>query len=160
MKRGWLAVLPAALAAAAVSGVAHAQVDVRGAWVRGTVPAQSSTGAFMTLQAHSAAKLVGASSPAAGTVELHEMKMDGNVMRMHAVPSIDLPAMQPVELKPSGYHVMLIGLKAPLAKGTTVPITLKIQQGGKMMEQKVNAEVRDISATGDGGGMDMSGHKP
>lgn len=136
-----------------ITGPAFAQVDVTDAWVRGTVPAQTATGAFMTLQAHSPAKLVGAATPAATTVELHEMKMEGDVMKMRPVKSIDLPAMQAVQLKPGGYHVMLIGLKAPLAAGTKVPVTLKIQEGGKVTEQTVSAEVRDIAAGGTSSGM-------
>ncbi|CAG9177880.1 hypothetical protein LMG23992_03595 [Cupriavidus laharis] len=128
------------------SGAALAQVDVSNAWVRGTVPAQTASGAFMVLHAHENAKLVGVSSPVA-VAELHEMKMEGNVMRMRQIQSLDLPKMQAVELKPGGYHVMLMDLKSQLKKGDTVPITLKIEQGGKVIEQKVNAEVRDMTAS-------------
>jgi copper(I)-binding protein len=128
------------------SGAAVAQVDVSNAWVRGTVPNQTASGAFMVLHAHENAKLVGVSSPVAAA-ELHEMKMEGNVMRMRQVQSLDLPKMQDVELKPGGYHVMLMDLKGQLKKGDTVPITLKIEQGGKVIEQKVNAEVRDMTAS-------------
>jgi len=131
------------------SGAALAQVDVSNAWVRGTVPTQTASGAFMVLHAHENAKLVGVSSPVAAA-ELHEMKMEGNVMRMRQVQSLDLPKMQNVELKPGGYHVMLMDLKGPLKKGDTVPITLKIEQGGKVIEQKVNAEVRDMTASAAG----------
>ncbi len=56
--------------------------------------------------------------------EVHEMKMDGNVMKMRAVPGLELPAGKAVELKPGGYHVMLMDLKGPLAKDSTVPVTL------------------------------------
>ena len=128
------------------SGAALAQVDVSNAWVRGTVPTQTASGAFMVLHAHENAKLVGVSSPVAAA-ELHEMKMEGNVMRMRQVQSLDLPKMQDVELKPGGYHVMLMDLKGQLKKGDTVPITLRIEQGGKVIEQKVNAEVRDMTAS-------------
>ncbi|SDC38391.1 hypothetical protein SAMN05216345_10265 [Cupriavidus sp. YR651] len=135
------------LALGGLLGSAHAmaQVDVSNAWVRGTVPAQTASGAFMTLHAHDTAKLVGVSSPVA-TAELHEMKMENNVMRMRQVPSLDLPKMQNVELKPGGYHVMLMGLKSQLKAGDTVPITLKIEQNGKVIEQQVKAEVRDLTA--------------
>ena len=88
------------------------------------MPGQKGTGAFMTLTAAQGARLVGASSPAAGVTEVHEMKLDGDVMRMRAVPVLELPAGKPVELKPGGYHVMLLDLKAPLAKDSTVPLTL------------------------------------
>jgi copper(I)-binding protein len=86
------------------------------------------------------------------------MKMEGNTMRMRKVSSLDLPKMQDVELKPGGYHVMLMDLKSQLKKGDTVPITLKIEQGGKVTEQQVNAEVRDLAATA-GGGMAHGEHK-
>lgn len=105
-----------------------AAVDVRDAWVRQTVPGQSGTGAFMKLSAPSGARLVGASTPVAGVAEVHEMKMDGDTMRMRAVQGgLALPARQTVELKPSGYHLMLTDLKQPLPKGSSVPITLHFE---------------------------------
>ncbi len=140
-----------ALASLLASAQAMAQVDVSDAWVRGTVPAQTASGAFMTLHAHQDAKLVGVSSPV-GTAELHEMKMENNVMRMRQIPSLDLPKMQDVQLKPGGYHVMLMGLKQQLKAGDTVPITLKFEQNGKVIEQQVNAQVRDMTASAQGGG--------
>ncbi len=110
------------LAAPALAQVAD--VKVEGAWARATVPGQKGTGAFMKLTAPQGARLVSASSPAAGVTEVHEMKLDGDVMRMRAVPVLELPAGKPVELKPGGFHVMLLDLKAPLAKDSTVPLTL------------------------------------
>ncbi len=100
-------------------------VDIQGAWARATVPGQKATGAFMKLTAATGAKLVGASSPSAGVVEVHEMKMEGDVMQMRAVQGgLDLPMGRVIELKPGGFHVMLMDLKAPLQKDTTVPLTL------------------------------------
>ncbi|MEN7529959.1 copper chaperone PCu(A)C [Cupriavidus sp. 2SB] len=133
------------------SAQAMAQVDVSDAWVRGTVPAQTASGAFMTIHAHQGAKLVGVSSPL-GSAELHEMKMDNNVMRMRPIESLDLPKMQNVQLKPGGYHVMLMGLKQQLKAGDSVPITLKIEQNGKVTEQTVKAQVRDVAAPAQSGG--------
>lgn len=104
-----------------------ADVKVEGAWARATVPGQKGTGAFMKLTAPQGARLVSASSPAAGVTEVHEMKLDGDVMRMRAVPVLELPAGKPVELKPGGFHVMLLDLKAPLAKDSTVPLTLNFK---------------------------------
>jgi periplasmic copper chaperone A len=101
-----------------------AQVKVEGAWARATVQGQKGTGAFMSLTAKDGAQLVGVSSPVAGVAEVHEMKMDGDVMKMRAVPSLALPAGKKVELKPGGYHLMLMDLKAPLVKDSTVPVTL------------------------------------
>ena len=108
---------------------AYAQnVTITDAWARATVQGQKATGAFMTITAKDNAKLVGVSSPVAGVAEIHEMKMDKDVMRMSALPNgLDLPAGKAVELKPGGYHVMLMDLKAPLAKDTTVPVTLTFQ---------------------------------
>ena len=119
---------PLFLAAALLSGAAHAQtaapVAVDGAWARASVPGQKATGAFMRLTAAQATSLVRAESPAAGVTEVHEMKMDGDVMKMRAVPSLELPAGKAVELKPGGYHVMLMDLKAPLQKDTSIAVTL------------------------------------
>ena len=108
---------------------AYAQnVTITDAWARATVQGQKATGAFMKITAKDNAKLVGVSSPVAGVAEIHEMKMDKDVMRMNALPNgLDLPAGKAVELKPGGYHVMLMDLKAPLAKDTTVPVTLTFQ---------------------------------
>lgn len=102
-----------------------AAVDVQGAWIRPTVPGQSGTGAFMKLNAPSGARLVGVSTPAAGVAEVHDMKMEGDTMHMGAVKGgLALPPRQTVELKPSGYHVMLMDLKQAMDKGTSVPLTL------------------------------------
>lgn len=100
-------------------------VDVKAAWARATVQGQKATGAFMTLTAKDDARLVAVSSPVAGVAEVHEMKMDGDVMKMRALADgLALPAGKPVELKPGGYHVMLMDLKAPLLKDSTVALTL------------------------------------
>ena len=122
--------LVSTLAAALASAPAWAQsaaVQVEGAWARASVQGQKGTGAFMRLTAKDGARLVRAESPAAGVAEVHEMKMDGDVMKMRAVPALDLPAGKTVELKPGGYHIMLLDLKAPLAKGSAVPLTLVFQ---------------------------------
>lgn len=152
-----------ALLAALMAGSAMAQtapVKVEGAWARASVPGQMGTGAFMKLTARDGAKLVGASSPAAGVTEVHEMKMEGDVMKMRAVPALDLPAGKAVELKPGGYHIMLLDLKAPLATNTTVPLTLtfKDAKGAESkLELKVPVAARAPGHAGAAGMMD--GHK-
>ena len=124
-----------------------ADVEVRDAWVRGVVPAQKSTGAFMQLTSPAGATLVGAASPAAAKVELHEMAMEGNVMRMRPVPRLTLAPGQTVALKPGGYHVMLIGLKKPLVDGDKVPLTLLLEGRDKQVDKvEVSAEVRPLTA--------------
>lgn len=106
-------------------GTLYAQtVEVKDAWVRSTVPGQTGTGAFMSITAKDGAQLVGASSPVAGVAQVHEMKMEGDIMKMRAVPALDLPAGQTVQLKPGGYHVMMMDLKQTLPKGGKVPLTL------------------------------------
>jgi len=135
--------LPAVLATAAMGQSAAPAVKVEAAWARASVPGQMGTGAFMTLTAKDGAKLVGASSPAAGVAEVHEMKMEGNVMKMRATPALDLPAGKPVELKPGGYHLMLMDLKAPLAKDTSVPVTLTFKDArGVESRMEVKVPVR------------------
>lgn len=116
-------------------------VDVKGAWARATVQGQKATGAFMTLTAKDGAKLVGVLSPVAGVAEVHEMKLDGDIMKMRAVEGgIDLPAGKAVELKPGGYHVMLMDLKTPLQKDTTIPMTLLLKDA-KGVQSKMDIKV-------------------
>ncbi len=144
----WLVALVLGLAASAA-----AQVSISDAWVRGTVPGQQATGAFMRLRSATGSALVALESPVARRAEIHEMRMEGDVMRMRAVPRLELPAGQVVELKPGGYHVMLMNLNAPLAPGESVPIRLRFQgKDGKPQEVEVKAEVRDLTAGGGGHG--------
>jgi copper(I)-binding protein len=104
-----------------------AQVTVKDPWVRATVPAQKATGAFMQITSAQDARLVEARSPVAGVVEVHEMVMEKEVMKMRAIKGLDLPAGKTVELKPGGYHVMLMDLKEQMKEGATVPVTLVIE---------------------------------
>jgi len=132
------------LAGSSLSAIA--QVAVSDPWVRGTVPQQKATGAFMQLQATQDARLVAVSSPVAGVVELHEMAMDGNVMKMRALPKgLALPAGKPVALKPGGYHIMLMELKQPLKDGETVPLTLLVEGKDKTQTRvEVKAVVKPL----------------
>jgi copper(I)-binding protein len=127
---------------------ALAQVTVTDAWVRGTVAGQKGTGAFMKITSATDDVLLGAASAAAGVVEIHEMAMDGSTMRMRPLPAgLDLPAGQAVELKPGGYHVMLMDLKQPLAAGRPVPLTLVIERrDGTRESVAVEAPVRALGA--------------
>ncbi len=115
-------------------------VQVTDAWVRATVPGQKGTGAFMKITAKEGTRLVGISSPVAGIAEVHEMKLEGDVMKMRAVPALDLPAGKTVEFKSGGYHVMLMDLKRPLAKDSTVPLTL-VFKNAKGAESRVELKV-------------------
>lgn len=116
-------------------------VEVKGAWVRSTVPGQKTTGAFMTITALKNTRLVGVSSSAATVTELHEMKMEGDVMKMRPVTNgLDLPAGQSIELKPGSYQVVLAGLKNTIPKDTTVTMTLRFKDI-KGAESKTDLQV-------------------
>jgi len=134
-----------------------APVEVSDAWVRRAVPGQSGTGAFMKLKAPAGTRLVGASTPVAGVAEVHEMKMEGDTMKMRALaPGLELPAGQVVELKPGGNHLMLMDLKQPVAAGGTVPITLRFMDAkGVASEQTLQVPV----AVGAPGGGDAGEHQ-
>jgi periplasmic copper chaperone A len=136
-----------AVATSAAALPAFAQVAVSDAWVRGTVAGQAATGAFMQLRSPTDAALVAAASPVAKVVEIHEMKMDGGVMKMAAIDRLALPAGKAVELKPGGYHVMLMDLKQPLKAGDTVPVTLTFEdKAGKKTTVEVKAPVKSLTA--------------
>ncbi len=127
---------------AGLSSVLYAQVvTVQDAWARATVPGQMATGAFMKLTAKEATRLVAVSTPVAAVAQVHEMKMDRDVMKMQAVQGgIELPAGKAVELKPGGYHLMLMDLKQPLQKDTTIAITL-VFKDAKGVETKTEIRV-------------------
>lgn len=130
-----------------LGATAHAQVTVKDPWVRATVPQQKSTGAFMQLTSAQPARLVSAQSPVAGVVEIHEMAMADNVMKMRAIPGLDLPAGKAVELKPGSYHVMLMDLKAPVKEGEIVPLTLVVEgKDGKKETLEIKAMARPLNS--------------
>lgn len=140
--------------AALLTSAAWAQsVKVANAWVRAPAPGQKTAAAYVELTSDSNAALVAAGSPAAQRVELHSMTMDGGVMRMRALPRIELPAGQTVKLGPAGgMHVMLVDLKQPLKAGDKVPLVLSVQSSGMALTTiKIEAEVRP-------GGAESHGH--
>jgi hypothetical protein len=142
-----LVFLSAAVAAAVLAMPAFAQVTVKDPWVRATVTQQKATGAFMQITSTQDARLIEAKSPVAGVVEVHEMTMEKDVMKMRAVPGLDLPAGKAVELKPGGYHVMLMDLKQQMKEGETVPLTLVIEgKDKKRSTVEVKAPVKPLTA--------------
>lgn len=151
MKVRIIPVTVAALSLALASAAAQAQsVEVKDAWARASVQGQKASGAFMKITARDGVQLVGVSTPVAGVAEVHEMKMEGDVMKMRAVSSLDLPAGKTVELKPGGYHLMLMDLKTPLVKDSSVPLTLVFKDAkGAQSTLEVQAPVR-TSAPGMG----------
>jgi VCBS repeat-containing protein len=139
-------------AAGLLSTQALAQVSVIDPWIRATVPAQKASGAFMQLKSSKPARLLAASTPVAGRVEIHQMEMQGSTMRMHAVDGIDLPAGQPVNLASGGYHIMLLDLQRQLKDGEQVPLTLTVQGAdGKREQVEVAVPVKPLGYTGKGG---------
>ena len=124
----------------------HAEVAVDDVWARATVPQQRASGAFMNLTAEREMKLVEVASDAAEVVEIHEMRMEGDVMRMREVDHLELPAGTTVELKPGGYHVMLIDLVEPLEEGKEIELRLVFEDGaGERSEQVVSATVQALT---------------
>ena len=138
-------------ATAILASVAHAQVAIDGAWVRATVPQQSGTGAFMQLKSESDTKLVEADSPVAKHVEIHEMVMENHVMKMRQIRNLPLPAGETVELKPGGYHIMMMDLHKQVKDGDTVPLTLTFEgNDGQRNTMKIDAPVRPLASGADG----------
>jgi copper(I)-binding protein len=135
-------------AASLVSTAAFAQVTVSDPWIRATVPAQKTAGAFMQLRSAKATRLVDVQTPVAGRAEVHQMAMDGQTMRMQKVDGIDLPAGQTVNLSSGGYHVMLFDLKQQLKEGEQVPLTLSFVGADKKRENvTVQVPVKPLTYT-------------
>lgn len=139
----------AALLSLSLAGTAVAEVRVDEPWARATVPGQQASGAFMTLTSSRNAKLVEVQSPAAGIAEIHEMALENNVMRMRSIDGLELPAGQPVVLRPGGFHLMLLELKAPLQAGTHVDLRLTLENADGTREHvDVKAPVRPLAGGG------------
>ena len=159
MKRTIATSLFSLAAMMSLPSLAQADVTVSDPWVRATVPGQQATGAFMVLQATEAAQLLGASSTLTKQVEVHEMAMENDVMRMRQVEKIELPAGKAVELKPGGYHIMLLGLDKQVEEGSSVDITLRIQNAdGQKEDVKVSAPVRALNSKAGQGHQGSHGH--
>ena len=151
--------ISSAIVLAAVLWTGHAlaqNVEVKDAWARATVQGQKASGAFMTLTAKADTTLVGVASSVAGVAQVHEMKMDGNTMQMRALPDgLRLNAGKPVALKPGSFHLMLMDLKVPLLKDTTIPVTLRFKDA-KGVESTLDLKV-PVSTSAPAG--DAAGHQ-
>ncbi|MBI5899245.1 MAG: copper chaperone PCu(A)C [Rhodocyclales bacterium] len=146
------AIACAILVAASLPLSAYAQVTVKDPWVRATVSQQKATGAFMQLTSAQDTRLVEVKSPVAGVVEVHEMSMEKDVMKMRAIPGLDLPAGKTVELKPGGYHVMLMDLKQQMKDGDTVPLTLVVESKDKKRSTvEIKATVKPLTTAAPAG---------
>ena len=143
----------AALAVATTSAVLAADyrlgtLTVSNPWSRETAPAQTVGGGFVTIVNGSKVedRLVAATSPVAGEVQLHTMSMDGGIMRMRQLQNgIPIPVGGRVELRPGGMHLMFMGLKRPLRQGERVPVTLRFQRAGQVT---VRFAVQPIASSG------------
>ena len=123
---------------------AWAQVSVEQPWTRATPPGSTVGAGFMRLRnAGAADRVVGASSPVAGRVEMHVTLREGDVMKMREVKSFEVPAGGSFELKPGGAHLMLVDLERPLKKGEKVPLTLMLEKSG---ERKLELSVEEMGA--------------
>ena len=143
----------AALAQGVSKTVTTNAIKIEDAYTRATVPGQQVAGGFMKIENKGAAdQLVSASSPVAGEVQLHEMAMDGNVMKMRQVKDIAVPAGGEVELKPGGLHLMFMNIKAPLTAGESVPVKLKFAKAGEV-EVKMPVNAMGNPGAGHGGAM-------
>ena len=128
----------AALALCCVAGAAFGDDFSAGAlridhpYARPTPPGARTGAAYFTVRnvGNTADRLLGATTSAAKSVELHSMSMEGNVMKMRAVPGIDIPAGGRVAFAPNGYHAMLVDLAQPLKVGDKIPLTLRFEHGG------------------------------
>ena len=138
MKRSLLFALALAGLVATTAAAAHdyqlGALKIGHPWARPTVPGQSVGGGYLSVQNTGSQpdRLLGASSAAASTVEVHEMRMEGNVMRMREIEALDLPVGKSVTLAPGGLHLMLNGLKAPLKVGDMLPVKLRFEHAGQI----------------------------
>ena len=140
--------LATALTVLSFSAAAQTSVQITDPWVRATVPQQKATGAFMQITAPKAMRLLEVRSPVAGVAEIHEMSMTDNMMRMRQIKEIALPAGKAVELKPGGYHVMLLDLKGQVKAGDKIALTLVVEGEDKRRETiEVTAVARPLGAT-------------
>ena len=122
--------LAASLVVASAALAQTNQLEVSNAWARATPGKAENGAAYLTIQSPTPDRLLSVSTPAAKKAELHTMSMEGMVMKKRPLADLDIPAGQPVTLKPGGQHVMLLGLDAPLREGQSFPLTLTFEKAG------------------------------
>ena len=146
MKKILLSLGAVGLLSFAVVSQAMAQVSVKNAWVRATVGPQKTTGAFLQIETKNEVNLVKVETKAAGMVEIHEMQMDGGVMKMREVEKVNCPAGKVTELSPGGFHIMLMNLKKQAKEGDQIPLILSFEdRQGKKQVVSVNAIVKSMA---------------
>ncbi|MEB0139990.1 MULTISPECIES: copper chaperone PCu(A)C [unclassified Undibacterium] len=130
------------------AAIAQAEIVVQEAWVRATVAQQHATGAFLQIRSSQDVRLVAVQTAAAGISEVHEMKMENDVMKMRALPYLDIAAGKTVELKPGGLHIMLMDLHGQAKAGEKLPLKLIFETKDKKRETvEVNANVKNMNAS-------------
>src|SRR5438477_2177667 len=135
----------AGLAVASAAVAQPTQLEIDNAWARATPGKAENGAAYVTITSPTADRLVSASTPAAKKAELHTMSMQGMVMKMRPIAGLDIPAGQPVALKPGGEHIMLMGLNQPLREGQSFPLTLGFE---KASPRTVTVTVEKAGAKG------------
>ena len=131
-----------------LTNVASAEVVVKDAWARATVPQQRATGVFMQLQSDKEVRLIDVQSTAAGMAGVHEMQMENNVMKMREVLQLTIPAGKNIEFKPGGLHVMLMDLKSQAKEGDIIPLKLIFEAKDKKQQTvDIKVKVNGITAT-------------
>ena len=146
-------------AAFAQTAPTPAQLEIKDAWARATPGKAENGAAYLTIVSPVLDRLTGLSTPVAKKAELHNMAMEGGVMKMRPLSEVDVPAGQPVTLKPGGTHIMLMGLNRQLKPGEHFPLTLSFEKSGT---REVEVAVEKAGATGpeghSGAGMSMPPH--
>ncbi len=158
MKRFVLPLLAAVLSTSALAhGVTAGELKIGHPWARPTVQGQPTGGGFLKIEntGKTADRLLSATSDRGERTELHTMSMEGDVMRMRQVDGIDIAPGATVELKPGAFHLMFMGLKAPLKEGDKFPVTLKFQKAGEVKVEVWVEKPKDGAAAGH----DMAQHK-
>jgi len=126
---GLLSIMPAAVLAQ--QGKVEPTLKVFDVWAKTTIPGGSVSAAYMHIKSGKPLRLVKAESPLTPTVELHNMAMKDGVMEMRAVDAVEIPANKLVDLKPGGFHIMLIKVNKPINKGDSVPLKLTFANADK-----------------------------
>jgi len=144
-------VLAAVPAAAVATDYPLHDLRIEHPYARPTPPGARSGAAYFTIRnlGNASDRLVSVASPVSKSAQVHSMTMDGNVMRMRALPSLDIPPDASITLAPGSYHVMLVGLSHPLAAGDKVTLTLTFEKAGKV----------DVSADVEAGAMDAQAQR-
>ena len=148
-----IALLSTSLAGLGTAGLALAaevtagSLTITGGFSRATLPNAPVGGGFLTITNTGSEddRLISATSPIAGEVQIHEMKMEGDVMKMAQLPDgLPIPAGQTVTLQPGGFHLMFMQLKQALVEGTKLPVTLTFEKAGTV---EVELDIEGIAAT-------------